>query len=110
MSPGPPRACVPLVAPASLAMMIDTMDAVAVTPDEVVERLTDSSYAIVSGLMSPEQVDEARTDLRRVLDSTPTGRNSFEGFTTQRVYALFAKTRTFDQAAVHPLLLGVLDR
>jgi ectoine hydroxylase-related dioxygenase (phytanoyl-CoA dioxygenase family) len=91
-------------------MMIDTMDAVAVTADQVVERLTDSGYAIVSGLMSPEQVDEARADLRRVLDRTPTGRNSFEGFATQRVYALFAKTRTFDQAAVHPLLLGVLDR
>jgi hypothetical protein len=107
----PPGACVPLVAPASLTvMMTDTMDAVAVTADGVVERLTDNGYAIVSGMMSPEQVDVARTDLRRLLDSTPTGRNSFEGFTTQRVYALFAKTRTFDQAAIHPLLLGVLDR
>jgi len=86
------------------------MDAVAVTADEVVDRLTDRGYAIVTGLMSPEQVDEARADLRRVVDGTPTGRNSFEGFTTKRVYALFAKTRTFDQAAVHPLLLGVLDR
>ena len=27
-----------------------------------------------------------------------------------RVYALFAKTRTFDRAAIHPLLLDVLDR
>ena len=26
------------------------------------------------------------------------------------MYALFAKTRAFDRAAVHPLLLGVLDR
>jgi ectoine hydroxylase-related dioxygenase (phytanoyl-CoA dioxygenase family) len=26
------------------------------------------------------------------------------------VYALFAKTRAFDAAAIHPLLLGVLDR
>ena len=41
---------------------------------------------------------------------TPAGRNAFEGFTTQRVYALFAKTRTFDRAAVHPLLLEVLDQ
>ena len=29
---------------------------------------------------------------------------------TQRIYALFAKTRTFDLASVHPLLLDVLDR
>jgi ectoine hydroxylase-related dioxygenase (phytanoyl-CoA dioxygenase family) len=45
-----------------------------------------------------------------VLEDTRTGRNAFEGFSTQRIYALFAKTRTFDQAAVHPLLLDVLDR
>jgi ectoine hydroxylase-related dioxygenase (phytanoyl-CoA dioxygenase family) len=38
------------------------------------------------------------------------GRNAFEGFATRRIYALFAKTRGFDELAIHPLLLGVLDR
>jgi ectoine hydroxylase-related dioxygenase (phytanoyl-CoA dioxygenase family) len=55
-------------------------------------------------------VSTARADLDRVLSSTPTGRNPFEGYSTQRVYALFAKTRTFDVAATHPLLLAVLDQ
>ena len=41
---------------------------------------------------------------------TPLGRNDFEGFVTQRIYALFAKTRGFDELAIDPLLLGVLDR
>ena len=41
---------------------------------------------------------------------TPLGRNDFEGFGTKRIYALFAKTRGFDELAIHPLLLGVLDR
>ena len=45
-----------------------------------------------------------------MLAATPTGRNEFEGYKTQRVYALFAKTRAFDEPAVHPLVLGVLDR
>jgi ectoine hydroxylase-related dioxygenase (phytanoyl-CoA dioxygenase family) len=40
----------------------------------------------------------------------PTGRNDFEGFSTQRIYAFFAKTRVFDEQAIDPLLLGVLDR
>ncbi len=52
----------------------------------------------------------ARADLDRVLQTTKTGRNFFEGFDTQRIYALFAKTRMFDQAATDPLLLGVLDQ
>jgi ectoine hydroxylase-related dioxygenase (phytanoyl-CoA dioxygenase family) len=75
---------------------------------DVAQRLTDDGYVIVSGLMTANEVEEARADLSRVLETTPTGRSAFEGRATQRVYALFAKTRTFDRAAVHPLLLEVL--
>jgi ectoine hydroxylase-related dioxygenase (phytanoyl-CoA dioxygenase family) len=75
----------------------------------VAQRLTSDGYVIVSGLMGEDDIAAARADLGRVLAETPTGRNAFEGFATQRVYALFAKTRTFDRAATHPLLLQVLD-
>jgi ectoine hydroxylase-related dioxygenase (phytanoyl-CoA dioxygenase family) len=77
---------------------------------DVAQRLTDDGYVIVSGLMTPGEVQAAAADLGRVLETVPKGRNTFEGLTTQRVYALFAKTRTFDQIAVHPLLLEVLDQ
>jgi ectoine hydroxylase-related dioxygenase (phytanoyl-CoA dioxygenase family) len=77
---------------------------------EVAQRLLDEGYVIVSGLMSPPDVRSASADLGRILESVPTGRNAFEGLATQRVYALFAKTRTFDRAALHPLLLDVLDQ
>ena len=80
------------------------------TAQDVAQRLTSDGYVIVSGLMSEETVAAARADLDRVLKLTPAGRNAFEGFATQRVYALFAKTRTFDKAAIHPLLLQVLDQ
>jgi ectoine hydroxylase-related dioxygenase (phytanoyl-CoA dioxygenase family) len=77
---------------------------------EVARRLLEDGYVIVSGLMSPAEVRSAADDLGRILESVPTGRNAFEGLATQRIYALFAKTRTFDQAALNPLLLGVLDQ
>jgi ectoine hydroxylase-related dioxygenase (phytanoyl-CoA dioxygenase family) len=80
------------------------------TPEVVVDGLRADGYVIVEGVLSPDAVRTARDDLTRVLAATPTGRNSFEGFSTQRVYALFAKTRTFDEAAIHPLVLGTLDR
>jgi ectoine hydroxylase-related dioxygenase (phytanoyl-CoA dioxygenase family) len=54
-------------------------------------------------------VTRKKADLQRILATVPTGRNDFEGFSTQRIYALFAKTRTFDDAALDPLLLGVLE-
>jgi len=76
----------------------------------VARRLLDDGYVVVTGMTDAAGLDAARTDLDRVLAATRTGRNAFEGFDTQRVYALFAKTRTFDQAATHPLLLAVLDQ
>jgi ectoine hydroxylase-related dioxygenase (phytanoyl-CoA dioxygenase family) len=77
---------------------------------DVARRLADDGCVVVTGMMSPGGAREARADLERVLRATPAGRNSFEGFATQRIYALFAKTRAFDAAAIHPLLLGVLDQ
>jgi ectoine hydroxylase-related dioxygenase (phytanoyl-CoA dioxygenase family) len=80
------------------------------TVDSVVAGLGSDGYVVVEGLLSPGEVAAVRADLREVLSRTPTGRNDFEGFATQRVYALFAKTRAFDGPATHPLLQGVLDR
>jgi ectoine hydroxylase-related dioxygenase (phytanoyl-CoA dioxygenase family) len=79
------------------------------TGGELAQRLAEDGYVIVSGMMDDTEVGAARAGLDAVLQATRTGRNAFEGFSTQRVYALFAKTRTFDQAAIHPLLLEVLD-
>jgi ectoine hydroxylase-related dioxygenase (phytanoyl-CoA dioxygenase family) len=88
----------------------NTYDPVMATVDEVVDALAADGWCVVEGLLTPDAVAAARDELRAVLDGTPTGRNEFEGFRTRRIYALFAKTRAFDGPAIHPLLLGVLDR
>ncbi len=38
------------------------------------------------------------------------GRNAFEGFRTQRVYNVLAKTRLFDDLIDHPRIMALLDR
>ena len=86
-----------------------TMSATSAGQD-VARRLMDDGYVVVTGMLTPPRVQAARADLDRVLRTTRTGRNSFEGFDTQRIYALFAKTRVFDALATDPLLLGVLDQ
>jgi ectoine hydroxylase-related dioxygenase (phytanoyl-CoA dioxygenase family) len=80
------------------------------TVDEVVAALERDGYAIVEGALSPAEAAAKKADLQRVLASTPAGRNDFEGFSTQRIYALLAKTRAFDGPATQPLVLGVLER
>src|SRR6202035_5663436 len=89
--------------------MMATMPVTSPSQD-VARRLVNDGYVIVTGMMTPDGVRKARADLDRVLRITGTGRNSFEGLRTQRIYALFAKTRAFDVAATDPLLLGVLDQ
>ena len=78
--------------------------------DEVTAVLERDGFAIVVGALTAAEVKEKRDEILRVLALTPRGRNNFEGFETQRVYALFAKTRAFDGPATHPLVLGVLER
>jgi ectoine hydroxylase-related dioxygenase (phytanoyl-CoA dioxygenase family) len=77
--------------------------------ERVLADLDRDGYAVVESLLTPDQATAVRDGLREVLDRTPLGRNDFEGFSTRRIYALFAKTRAFDALAVHPLLLGVLE-
>ncbi len=79
------------------------------TADDLAGSLDQHGFALVEGVLSPDEVEARRAALDGLFAATPTGRNFFEGFHTQRVYALFAKTRAFDDLAVHPMLLGALD-
>lgn len=80
------------------------------TVDEILETLDGDGYVIVEGALTDAELRTAAAELDRLLEATPTGRNEFEGLTTKRVYSLLAKTRAFDCAALHPLVLGVADR
>ncbi len=78
--------------------------------DSVCGRLAEDGYAFVEGMFEPGALTRARDEITAILEATPYGRDDFEGRRTRRIYALFAKTRTFDGPATHPLILEVLDR
>jgi ectoine hydroxylase-related dioxygenase (phytanoyl-CoA dioxygenase family) len=80
------------------------------TADQVLDGLEEHGLAVVERFLDRDDVARKKLDLERVLASLPTGRNSFEGFATRRIYALFAKTRRFDANATDPLLLSVVER
>jgi len=77
--------------------------------DEVTAALDEHGYALIEDLLRPDDVARRRAALDDLFAATPTGRNFFEGFRTRRIYAVYAKTRAFDDLAVHPLLLAALD-
>lgn len=80
------------------------------TVDQVCELLDRDGYVIIEHYLDDADVLRKKEDLERVLRAIPGGRNDFEGFETQRIYSLFAKTRAFDAQALDPLVLGTMER
>jgi ectoine hydroxylase-related dioxygenase (phytanoyl-CoA dioxygenase family) len=81
-----------------------------VAVEELVAAIDEDGYAVVEGLLDRDEVAAKYAELERLAAATPLGRNDFEGYSTRRVYALFAKTRAYDDLALHPALLDVVDR
>jgi ectoine hydroxylase-related dioxygenase (phytanoyl-CoA dioxygenase family) len=65
-------------------------------------------YVLLEGLIGRDIIEAFRADITPQLGRT--GRNSFEGDRTQRVYAVPAKTAAADPMIAHPLVLAILDR
>eukprot|EP00729_Bicosta_minor_P001280 gene1280-5866_t len=80
------------------------------TVAQICARMDAVGYCIVEGLMSPGDPLTIKEEFEQLFLANPKGRNNFEGFETRRLYALFAKTRLFDKYAVHPIVLGVVER
>lgn len=78
--------------------------------DDIVAGLDSAGCAVVERFLPADKVGAIIAELAPHREQTPSGRNGFEGFSTRRVYALFAKVRGFDDVATDPIVLGVLDR
>jgi len=82
------------------------MDAAA----ERAEAIRRDGYAIARDLLSPREVAEIKASLAPWLQGRLMGRNDFEGFRSERVYALLAKAPPVARIVEHPEVLAVLDR
>jgi hypothetical protein len=83
-----------------------TIDPAVVDADLVaVER---DGYLILEGLLTAAACEEIKAAVSPLLNRT--GRNSFEGLRTQRLYNVLTKTRVCDALVEHPRILALLDR
>ncbi len=72
------------------------------------DALMRDGYVIIKGLLSTQELAAIKSEGVPLLSHS--GRNSFEGVKTQRVYNVLSKTRSLDKLAEHPRVLGLLDR
>jgi ectoine hydroxylase-related dioxygenase (phytanoyl-CoA dioxygenase family) len=74
---------------------------------QVLAELDRCGYAVLPGVLHESEIDAVRRALSPHLERGPHGRNDFEGYATQRVYCLVAKSRAFDRMILDPFVLGV---
>ena len=77
--------------------------------EALVAAIRRDGYVVAPDLISQREVAELKASLAPWLQGRLMGRNDFEGFCTERVYALLAKAPPVARLVEHPAVLAVLD-
>jgi ectoine hydroxylase-related dioxygenase (phytanoyl-CoA dioxygenase family) len=72
-------------------------------------QLREQGWAVLPGLLSPQERGEVAAELERLHEPVATGTNAFAGFTTRRLFNLLARTRRFDPLVAHPAVLALVE-
>lgn len=81
----------------------------------LIEHTLEHGYVIIPNAFSQTEIDEAKQELHRLAQkpspgpASAGGRNVFEGYQTNRIYALLNKSRVFDKFPLHPDVLALND-
>ena len=77
-------------------------------------QLRETGYTVLEGVLSPSELATVRAELSPYLQGRLFGRNDFEGFHTERVYALLAKAPSIagliENAHTRPLIEALLPK
>ncbi|TNF84908.1 MAG: phytanoyl-CoA dioxygenase family protein [Gammaproteobacteria bacterium] len=78
------------------------------TTDQAVAAIRDQGFIVFENLLSQDQVERIRSELAPYLQKQHMGRNDFEGFKSERVYALLAKAPAVAEIIEHPTVLPIV--
>jgi ectoine hydroxylase-related dioxygenase (phytanoyl-CoA dioxygenase family) len=78
--------------------------------DHAVDAIRSEGFVVLPELLSRDQVDEIKQQLAPWLQQKLMGRNDFEGFCSERVYALLSKAPAIAQIVEHPRVLEIVGR
>lgn len=76
--------------------------------DRYWQQVEQNGYVIIEDVITPELLQQTKDICYPLLEKT--GRNSFEGAKTQRIYSVIAKTMACNHFVDHPLAMALLDR
>jgi len=74
-----------------------------------VERIREQGYAVLERVLPDDLRERVRGELAPYLQGAHMGRNDFEGFRSERVYALLAKAPSIAELIEHPAVLDIVD-
>lgn len=74
-----------------------------------IERIRQDGFTVIEGALDPALRERIRDELAPWLVGRHPGRNDFEGFKTERVYALLAKAPSLAALVEHPGILEIVD-
>jgi ectoine hydroxylase-related dioxygenase (phytanoyl-CoA dioxygenase family) len=81
-------------------------------PEEVTQadlaQIEKQGYVVIEDVLSAEELATIKAEIGPLLKET--GRNAFEGYKTQRLYAVLTKTRALDRLVDHPRILAMLNK
>jgi ectoine hydroxylase-related dioxygenase (phytanoyl-CoA dioxygenase family) len=78
---------------------------------QTLEQLDLDGYVVIERAVGPDVLDRVRAELAPHLgESAHHGRNDFEGYSTNRVYALLAKAPSIAELVEHPDVVALLDQ
>ena len=72
---------------------------------EVVEILQQDGCVVVRNLVAESLMEAIYDELKPFIEATKFGRDDFAGFRTQRTGSLVARSQSFPQLVMHPLVL-----
>lgn len=72
------------------------------------KQVEENGYIVIDNVLSSDEITTIKNAILPLLNET--GRNSFEGYKTQRLYGVLNKTRAPDRLVDHPRILALLDK
>ena len=80
------------------------------TTDERLDVYERDGYVVLPSILAPDALARIHEEMAPLLAASPLGRNDFEGFASNRVYALLRKAPSVAAIVEHPDTKAMLDR